>query len=78
MPDGNAEKGRKAETPAKTDKPPKADGARKRSANQAPPEGNAGRKSGRKRRAETQTGNNGRKYPAGTTKTKKTFFNELL
>ena len=44
MPDGNAEKGRKAETPAKTDKPPKAGGARKRSANQARPGG--------KRRAE--------------------------
>ena len=82
MPDGNAEKGRKAETPAKTDKPPKADGARKRSANQAPPEGNAGGKCRAEIRAEiraeTQTGNNGRKYPAGTTKTKKTFFNELL
>ena len=44
MPDGNAEKGRKAETPAKTDMPPKAGGARKRSANHARPGG--------KRRAE--------------------------
>ena len=119
---------------AEADKPPKAGGARKRSASQAPPEGNAGRErrpgitggsadpnAGRKCRTETrrraarqkrrqkrtspqrqtergnvprakhrrrecraeiraatQTGNNGRKYPAGTTKTKKTFFNELL
>ncbi|MBD9129917.1 MAG: hypothetical protein EGP74_11330 [Alistipes finegoldii] len=82
MPDGNAEKGRKAETPAKTDKPPKAGGARKRSANQAPPEGNAGRKSGRKsgrkRRAETPGGNADREQraeiPGGNNENEKNIF----
>ena len=62
MPDGNAEKGRKAETPAKTDKPPKADGARKRSASQAPPEGmpggNPGGNADREQRAEIPGRNN--------------------
>ncbi len=62
MPDGNAEKGRKAETPAKTDKPPKADGARKRSASQAPPAGmpggNPGGNADREQRAEIPGGNN--------------------
>ena len=50
--------------------PAKAGGARKRSANQARPGG----KCRAEIRAETQTGNNGRKYPAGTTKTKKHFL----
>ena len=62
MPDKIGEQSRKAETPAKTDKPPKAGGARKRSASQAPPEGmpggNPGGNADREQRAEIPGGNN--------------------
>jgi len=78
MPDGNAEKGRKAETPAKTDKSPKADGARKRSAIQAPPEENAGGKCRAEIRAETPGGNADREQraeiPGGNNKNEKNIF----
>jgi hypothetical protein len=47
---------------AEADKPPKADGARKRSASQAPPEGmpggNPGGNADREQRAEIPGGNN--------------------
>ena len=78
MPDGNAEKGRKAETPAKTDKPPKAGGARKRSANQARPGGKRRAEIRAELRAETPGGNADREQraeiPGGNNENEKNIF----
>ena len=74
MPDGNAEKGRKAETQAETDKPRKgrrsAETLREPSpARREMPGGNPGGNADREQRAE---------IPGGNNENEKTFFNELL
>ena len=74
MPDGNAEKGRKAETPAKTDKPRKGRRSAETLREPSP--------AGGKYRAEMPGGNTDREQraeiPGGNNENEKTFFNELL